>query len=137
MGTGDTEEQSLGSVVWIGIGGAVGAVLRHVVSGHIQGQFRLGGFPYGTLAVNVIGCLLIGLFSQVAQRPGRFTSEGVLFLFVGMLGAFTTFSTFGKETVDLLHSGRTVAALANVGIHVVAGLAAVGGGYELGRFLQW
>jgi CrcB protein len=86
--------------------------------------------------VNVIGCLLIGVLSQTARTPGRFTSDGVLFLFVGMLGAFTTFSTFEKETVDLLQSRRAAAALLNVGTQVMAGLAAVAGGYELGRLLQ-
>lgn len=126
----------MSSIFWVGIGGAIGAVLRHVISGHVQGQIRVGGFPYGTLAVNVIGCLLIGILSHTARTPGRFTSDGVLFLLVGMLGAFTTFSTFSKETVDLFESGRSMAALVNVGVHMVAGLVAVGGGYELARFIQ-
>jgi CrcB protein len=96
----------------------------------------VGDFPYGTLAVNLIGCLLIGFLSQAAGISGRFTSEGILFLFVGALGAFTTFSTFSKEAVDLFQNGRVAAALINVGIHMMLGLAAVGGGYALGRFLQ-
>jgi CrcB protein len=127
----------LEKVVWVGIGGAIGAILRYVVSGHVQGQLGAGGFPFGTLAVNVIGCLLIGFFSRAASTPGRFTSEGVLFLIVGTLGAFTTFSTFSKEVVDLFQGGRVVAALIHVGTHMLLGLAAVGGGYELGRFLRW
>ena len=126
----------LEQVLWVGIGGALGAVLRYVVSGHVQEQIQVGGLPYGTLAVNVIGCLLMGFLSQVARIPGRFTNEGVLFLFVGALGAFTTFSTFSKEAVDLFQSGRVAAALIHVGIQVVLGLVAVGGGYEVGRFLQ-
>lgn len=127
----------MGSIFWIGVGGAIGAVLRHIVSGHVQGQMmRLGGFPFGTLVVNVLGCLLIGLLSQLATTPGRFTSDGVLFVFVGILGAFTTFSTFSKETVDLLRGGRAMAALVNVSTHTMLGLVAVGGGYALGRYLQ-
>ena len=121
------------NVLWVGIGGAVGAIMRYVLSGHVQEQVKLGGFPCGTLAVNVIGCLLMGFLSQVARIPGRFTNEAVLFLLVG---AFTTFSTFSKEAVDLFQSVRGAAALVHVGIQVVLGLAAVGGGYELGRFLQ-
>jgi CrcB protein len=127
----------LEKVVWVGIGGAVGAILRYGVSGHVQGQIGAGVFPFGTLAVNVIGCLLIGFLSRAASAPGRFTSEGVLFLIVGMLGAFTTFSTFSKEVFDLFQSGRVAAALLHAGTHMVLGLAAVGGGYELGRLLRW
>lgn len=121
---------------WVGIGGATGAILRYVVSGHVQGQMQGRGFPFGTLAVNVIGCLLIGVLTQLAQPPERFASEAALFVFVGALGAFTTFSTFSKEAVDLFASGRVTAALLDIGIHVVLGLTAVGGGYELGRILH-
>jgi len=130
------EGLSLERVLWVGIGGAVGAVLRYIVSGHVQGQIKVGGFPLGTLAVNVIGCFLIGSLSQAARIPGRFTTEGTLLVFVGGLGAFTTFSTFSKEAVDLFQNGHIAMALANVGIHIVLGLIAVGGGYELGRLLQ-
>lgn len=124
------------NVLWVGIGGAVGSVLRYVLSGHVQKQIQVGGLLYGTLAVNVIGCLLMGFLSQVARIPGRFSNEGVLFLLVGALGAFTTFSTFSKEAVGLFQSGRVAAALVHVGIQVVLGLVAVGGGYEMGRFVQ-
>lgn len=122
--------------LWVGIGGAVGAVLRYAVSVCVQGQAKGNGFPYGTLVVNVIGCLLIGLLSQTAATSGRFTSEGALFLLVGTLGAFTTYSTFSKDVVDLWQNGRVAVALIDVGVHVVLGLTAVAGGYELGRFLQ-
>jgi CrcB protein len=126
----------LAQLFWVGIGGAVGAILRYVLSGHVQGQIGGTNFPYGTLAVNVIGCLLIGLLTRVVSPPERFANESLLFLFVGVFGAFTTFSTFGKETVDLFQAGRVYAGLANVGMHIVLGLAAVGAGYGLGRFLQ-
>ena len=123
-------------VLWVGIGGAVGAVLRYIVSGHVQAQIKIGSFPLGTLAVNVIGCFLIGFLSHAARIPGRFTTEGTLLVFVGGIGAFTTFSTFSKEAVDLFQSGHVAMALVHVGIHMVLGLIAVGGGYELGRILQ-
>jgi CrcB protein len=126
----------LDNVFWVGIGGAIGATLRYVVSGHVQQRIQVGGLPYGTLAVNLVGCFLIGLLSYAAKTPGRFSSEGSLFLFVGVLGAFTTFSTFGKEVVDLMQSGRIVLSLLSAGVHLALGLAAVGGGYALGRVLQ-
>jgi CrcB protein len=126
----------LGNLFWVGIGGAVGAILRYVVAGHVQEQVKLGGLPVGTLTVNVLGCLLIGLLSHAASTPGRFTHEGALFLTVGMLGAFTTFSAFGKEVVDLFQAGRVAAALVYAGAQMALGLAAVGGGYGLGRVVQ-
>jgi len=126
----------LGKIFWVGIGGAVGAILRYSVSGYVQNQIKIGAFPLGTLAVNVIGCFLLGLLSQVVTGSGRLSSEGILFLLVGMLGAFTTFSTFSKEALDLLTDGQITAALLHVIVHVALGLIAVGGGYELGRMLQ-
>jgi len=100
------EERSLDKFLWVGIGGAVGAVLRYAVSGYVQGQVKESGFPYGTLVVNVIGCLLIGVVSQVVAASDHLPSEVTLFVLVGMLGAFTTFSTLSKEAVDLLQNGR-------------------------------
>jgi CrcB protein len=126
----------LNNVFWVGIGGAIGATLRYVVSGHVQQRVPAGGVSYGTLAVNLVGCFLIGLLSHAAKTPGRFSSEGSLFLFVGVLGAFTTFSTFSKEVVDLMQNGRVMLALVSAGSQLVLGLVAVGGGYALGRFIQ-
>jgi CrcB protein len=126
----------LDKLFWVGIGGATGAVLRYLISGHVQRQVQHARFPYGTLVVNVLGCLLIGFLSQVSQPSDRFASQSTLFVFVGALGAFTTFSTFSKEALDLLASGQVISALADIGIHLALGLAAVGGGYELGRLLR-
>ena len=126
----------MGELLWVGIGGAAGAVLRYLVSGHVQRQVQHAGFPYGTLVVNVLGCLLIGFLTQVAQPTGRFASQSTLFAVVGALGAFTTFSTFSKEALDLFASGQVIAALVDIGIHLALGLTAVGGGYELGRLLR-
>lgn len=126
----------MAQLFWVGIGGAVGAILRYVLSGHVQGQVEHTGFPLGTLVVNIVGCLLIGVLSRVISPSERVANQSLLFLFVGVFGAFTTFSTFGKETIDLFQAGRVYAGLANVGMHVVLGLAAVGAGYGLGRLLQ-
>jgi CrcB protein len=91
------------------------------------------GFPYGTFAANMLGCLLIGLvFALVEARPG-WPPHLRLFLMVGMLGAFTTFSTFGHETLDLLRDGSWGWALINVMGSVTVGLLAVMAGRWLGR----
>jgi CrcB protein len=78
------------------------------------------------------------VLSKIAATLERLPSEVTLFLLVGMLGAFTTFSTLSKDTVDLFQSDHVPAALIHMGMHVILGLAAVGSGYELGRFVhQW
>ena len=98
--------------VSIAVGGAVGALLRYLVSG--WAYTLLGdGFPWGTLSVNLIGAFLIGflwrLFDQIAIAPNTRT-----LIFVGGLGAFTTFSTYGLESLNLLRSGQYRLGLLNV-----------------------
>ena len=114
----------------VGAGGCVGAVLRYLISGYVQNALRDAQFPYGTLAVNVMGCFIIGLLAQLADARGLFTTESRLFIFTGVLGGYTTFSTFANESMNLLRDGQGVAVVANVAVHVFAGLAAV----WLGRF---
>jgi CrcB protein len=109
----------------VGFGGFVGAVLRYVVSGWVEKWSSGVHFPYGTLAVNLVGCLMIGLLSQLADSRGVFTSETRLFVFIGMLGAFTTFSTFGNETLNLLRAGKSLFVLGNMTVHLVGGLGMV------------
>jgi CrcB protein len=99
---------------WISIalGGAVGALLRYLVSGWAYAL--LGeGFPWGTLSVNLLGSFLIGflwrLFDQIAIAPNTRT-----LIFVGGLGAFTTFSTFGLESFNLLRGGQVKLGLLNM-----------------------
>jgi CrcB protein len=120
----------------IGIGGFLGSILRYVVSGYVQQLSKSIDFPYGTLAVNVIGCLIIGLLSYLADTRGVFSAEVRVFAFVGLLGGFTTFSTFGNETVNFLRRGESVFAFVNVAAHLLLGLMAV----WLGRttaYLLW
>ncbi len=88
--------------------------------------------PLGTLAVNVVGCLLIGLLAGVGAT--REAAQGLrLFLLVGVLGGFTTFSALGLETTRLLHEGALGRALLNVGLHLALGLAAADLGLRLAR----
>jgi CrcB protein len=121
----------MGKILLIGVGGFVGAILRYYVSGWMQQWVRDAGFPWGTLIVNLTGCLVIGGLSYLADVRGAFTPEARAFLFIGLMGAYTTFSTFGNETMALLRDGEFTPALVNVGAHVVLGLSAVWAGRAL------
>ena len=99
--------------------------MRYLASGYVQQATKSVGFPYGTLAVNVVGCFVIGFLAQLAEGRGIFTSEARAFIFVGILGGFTTFSSFGNETLNLARDSQIMSALANVGANVVIGLFAV------------
>lgn len=112
-------------LVLIGLGGFIGSVMRYLASGWVQEATKSSQFPYGTLAVNVIGCLLIGLLSQLADARGALTPDSRAFLIVGLLGGFTTFSTFGNESMSLLRAGQSLSAFVNVGGHIFLGLGAV------------
>ncbi|GAB4571900.1 MAG: fluoride efflux transporter CrcB [Anaerolineales bacterium] len=113
------------NILLVGIGGFIGSALRYTVSGYVQQAAKSVGFPYGTLAVNVLGCFVIGFLAQFAENRGLFTSESRLFVFVGILGGFTTFSSFGNETLNLARDGQMMSALANIGGNVIIGLFAV------------
>ncbi len=115
----------------IGAGGFIGAVLRFLVSSWAQGRAGLLAFPFGTLTVNMIGCLLIGFLSALVEIKAMFSPEIRSFLLIGFLGAFTTFSTFGNETLNLIRASRTDLALLNAGGQVVLGVFLV----WLGRLL--
>jgi len=109
----------------IGLGGFIGALMRYGVSGFVQQWSQSISFPYGTLATNLLGCFLIGSLSQLAETYGFFTSETRAFVFIGLLGAFTTYSTFGNETFNLIREGESLLSLANVGLHIILGLGAI------------
>ena len=109
----------------IGIGGAFGSILRYLVSGFVQQVLKNADFPFGTIAVNLLGCFIIGLLSELAETRGLFTAESRALVFVGFLGGFTTFSTFSNETMNLVRDGEGIPALVNVGVQVVLGLSAV------------
>ncbi len=113
----------------IGLGGFVGAVGRHGLSTFLHSRYG-GNFPIGTLAVNVVGCLLIGFLLAWTHTRGDWSTGTRLLLATGLLGSFTTFSTFSYETAELLRLGSTRLALASVLANLVVGLTAV----ELGRW---
>lgn len=118
-------------VLLVGIGGFIGAVLRYSVSGWVQSWTRSVRFPYGTLTVNVLGSLIIGILLELAEGRSAFGPEARALLVIGLLGAFTTFSTFSSETLNLLRNGENLAAGLNLVVQVTMGLAAVWGGRAL------
>lgn len=114
-------------------GSVVGGVSRYLMAGWV---FRAAGceFPYGTLAVNLAGCLLIGLFEGLAEGHGALIGqEGRLLLMTGFCGAFTTFSTLALEMSNLLRSGHLARAATYVIASVLVGLLLLNAGILLGR----
>ncbi|CAK8724412.1 fluoride efflux transporter CrcB [Candidatus Electrothrix aarhusensis] len=122
---------SLLKISLIGAGGFTGAVLRFLVSSWVQGRAGSLAFPFGTLTVNMIGCLLIGFLSALVEIRAMFSPETRSFILIGLLGAFTTFSTFGNETLNLIRESRIELALLNAGGQVLVGVFLV----WLGRIL--
>jgi fluoride exporter len=101
-------------------GGAIGTVARYALSGIIHRVFG-SGFPYGTLIVNLMGCLLIGFLAAITNEKFVLGANARLLLIVGFCGAFTTFSTFILETAHLIRDGNTLHAFANAAVSVAIG----------------
>jgi len=112
----------------VALGGAMGSVSRYLLGTWIQSVSHSIDFPYGTLTVNLIGCFVIGLLSQLAEARGAFTPETRAFVFIGILGGFTTFSSFGNDTINLVRDSEMFNALANIGANVIFGLLLVWSG---------
>ena len=119
----------------IAAGGAVGAVLRFLMS---TGIYRVVGryFPYGTMAVNVIGSFFIGLMFILMIERLSLTPEWRAGILVGLIGAFTTFSTFSFETLALLEEGELLKSVMNVLLSVVLCLGATWVGMMMGRLYE-
>lgn len=118
-------------IIIIGLGGAIGTVLRYFVSGAFH---RYSGIilPVGTLGVNLIGSLCIGLLWGAFETVAVSTNVRS-FLAIGVLGAFTTFSTFTLENFHLLHDGEFKIAFLNVIVNNIIGIVLVFGGYFVSR----
>ena len=118
----------MAQILFVGMGGFLGSIARYLLVGLVQTP-TAGTFPFGTLAVNVAGCTLIGGLSALIEARPFLTGDGRAFLVIGVLGGFTTFSAFGNETVNLLrHAGPTLA-----GANVLANVALALGGVWVGR----
>ena len=108
----------------VGIGGFLGAIARYGLSGLVR-RYCDGEFPYGTLVVNVLGCLVIGVLMSLVEDQKLFGPDMRSFLMIGLLGSFTTFSTLGYETYKLWQDHEYQFAFLNVGANVVLGITAV------------
>ena len=118
----------------VAVGGAAGSVLRYWMSGVAQRSVPAGTwsvFPLGTLAVNVLGCLIVGALAELGERRGPLSPEARSLLMVGFLGGFTTFSAFANETVAVWRSGAVAVAIVNVVSSVAICVVAVMAGRGL------
>ena len=119
------------NTLFIGCGSFIGGAARYLVSIAMKTVGK--GFPWGTLAVNLVGCLVIGLLWGFFSKNSSESSSWALFMIVGICGGFTTFSTFSKEALMMLQAGNFFSLLAYVAISVIAGIALVAAGYYLVR----
>lgn len=120
------------SALLVALGGALGALARVGLSLWITRAYA-PSFPWVTLAVNTLGCLLLGLLVGLTQSDDEAQRLARLGLGGGLLGAFTTWSTFSIETITLAQTGRTGAAALNLGLSLVLGLGAGALGLHLSR----
>jgi CrcB protein len=120
--------------VLVGVGGLLGSLARYWLTGAVQ-QLSDSSFPYGTLVVNLLGSLIIGVVISLSLERGVISAETRLLLATGFCGGFTTMSTFSYETLALIGDGQGLRALANVGGSVIGCVAAVWLGQMLGRMM--
>lgn len=119
----------------VGLGGFVGALARFYVAGTVA---KSAGEQYGftgTLVVNLVGCLFIGLLTILAIRLGSFSPTLQKCLITGLLGSLTTFSTFALDSLNLLQQGRVGHAVLNIGINVCVGILLVWIGMSVGEIV--
>ena len=124
----------MGRILLVCLGGFLGTGARYGLNGLISHRFG-ETFPYGTLTINVFGSFAIGVIYVVTGPDSRLlvSADVRQFLMIGILGGFTTFSSFSLQTLTLLHEGELVAAFANVGLSVAAGLLAVWAGEAMAK----
>lgn len=118
------------NLLLVGLGGFIGAISRYLIGSYFEGHSEFLSFPIGILIVNLVGCLIIGMLAGVAERTTLISEEIKLMLFVGLLGSFTTFSTFSHDTMNLITNGLLIHAMLNVLLSVVIGIFAVAVGFK-------
>jgi CrcB protein len=120
------------NILLVGAGGFIGAVARY---GIVVGADKLisPSFPWGVLTANIFGSLLIGVLAGIADGRHVFSNEARLFLFIGALGGFTTFSSITNDTMALVRISNYGAALSNIALSLILGLSAVAIGYAIAK----
>ncbi len=122
------------NIIFIAGGGALGAILRYYMSTGIHNAMGQG-FPYGTISVNLLGSIAIGIIYILTQQKFQLSLELKAGIMIGILGAFTTFSTFSLETITLLESGYAIKAVLNILLSVVLCIGGCWAGILVGRNL--
>ena len=119
------------NIIAVGAGSFIGGIARYLVSLVMKGISK--GFPWATLLVNLLGCLIIGLLWGLLSRNASEITSCRLFLTVGLCGGFTTFSTFSKEALTMLQTGQIWGFANYIALSILAGIALVALGYYIGR----
>ncbi len=122
------------TVLYVALGGAIGSAARYLLGGLVH-RFTPAYFPYGTFVINVLGCLVFGLVIGVAEPGTTLSPAARAFLLIGVLGGFTTFSSFTFETFALVREAELARAVINAAGQLVIGLLALWGGYVAGRLV--
>jgi CrcB protein len=131
----------MAAYLWIAIGSALGGVARYWCSG-VAARVIGETFPWGTIIVNIVGCFIIGFFATITGPDGRVFADTLTrqFVMIGLLGGYTTFSSFSLQTLALVQDGEWLLASANIALSVIACLLAVWTGYALAasiNALKW
>lgn len=120
------------SALIVGVGSFAGGVVRYGIS-CIMKNYAVGGFPWGTLAVNLTGCLLIGLIYGLFSKTVGASNSLLLFLTTGFCGGFTTFSTFANESLQMLQNGNIGSFIGYIAVSVIVGIALTLLGYQIAK----
>lgn len=121
---------SLTGLFWIGLGGAIGTVLRALITISLKSEF-----PWATLVVNALGCLIIGVVIGHESVTTDWAHHTRGFVVVGFCGGFTTFSTFGLQTIKQLEAGDLMGAFSNIALSLLVCLCAVWGGIKVAKWV--
>ncbi len=112
-------------LILVAMGGAIGSMARFGISSLVVKQVNPVNFPWGTFSVNILGCMLAGVFLLVAESMQSISQEARLFVVTGLLGGFTTFSAFGIETLGLLRRGEMLIAISYASLSIIVGVLAM------------